>query len=1125
MFNREATVNEGMRGKGMAIDLTAIIVDHIVGYILDQSGVGEVIRGILRRDPQQRAFKRALMHAFGQFKQQHPEAAASLFDLHFFSKEGGPIIEQFLIRDGKPDPSQLALRWAKLLNIRQSERTVRVRELEHIAANFLNILNHSLKAEPDLKEINDSRVLEQTANSAMTLSVSFDAFLTAFLGKLNDNKFTSGTLHDYLHWLIERNLYLDPRGILQTQRSVQVKLEEIYISLRAQREETPGSVDRRLLGQELAELEANLTSSNLPTEEQEDLREHLLARYSNQLLSLTKNESETLELAEVVTRHDKLVILGDPGSGKTTLLRYLALQHAQAIQAGLIEVSSDLGSARFPILVRIADYAEYGLPKGKSLSDFLVDYFSMHECPGDGLADLLMTKLEEGNCFLLLDGLDEIVSADERRTVVHQVEEFIRRHDDKGNHFIITSRVAGYRSAPLGEPFAHYIVQEMDETQIRRFLERWCIAVEIAQTPQLTVETHESTARRELEGIIKAVHNSQGVHRLAANPLLLRILALIHRTGAQLPQKRIELYRITADTLARTWRMAQGISESALIKDEYLTPLLSKLAYWLHTNKPTGIATEREVYDILGEEWASLHDIEWDSEKPNLKIKEDVRTFLLAVREHTGLFVERAPRRYGFMHQTFEEYYAARYLVARSKMRARLIREHLHDSHWNEPILLALGFVGMESSIESNDLLETAILARGRDAQFFGFTPSLYEDHLSRDYLFALRCLGDGIPIRPPSIRRLLKRLADELLHLTGSARFWRYRQALYERLEHLSLSESATTLSQLLLDASKIADVEVRRRAAESLKKLGQKLPDELNSLSSMEQGVVNLARTVFTNSNQDADSLIPQLLSLGKSGQASTEETAILLRTIHKSSDPATRQAAVWSLGRLTPLPSEGINALLVALQDADAGIRYTAARSLHGESLTSPNVLKALLNTLKDTDFRVRQEVIGTLAQLGQANSEVILALQNMMYQDAEAAVCYTAALNLGRIGQVSPEVITISLQALQNAKSWSLRRDIALFLSEIDQADEAIIEALWQGLLDDDNEVRASCVESLAQLGRRFPSIATVIGGKFVQALEDPRFDKPDNIKKRSAHEYAFNGLWLMVVSGEVVAEEY
>src|SRR5262249_21190103 len=158
---------------------------------------------------------------------------------------------------------------------------------------------------------------------------------------------------------------------------------------------------------------------------------------------------------------------------------------------------------------------------------------------------------------------------------------FIRRHDDHSNRFIITSRIAGYRSAPLATPFAHYTVQEMDELQIRRFLQCWCIAIETAQTPDLSLEMRQAVAQREIDGIMQAVHAASGVRRLAANPLLLRTLALIHRTGAQLPQKRIELYKLAADTLARTWRTAQGVPESALVSELYLMRLLRVVAYWL----------------------------------------------------------------------------------------------------------------------------------------------------------------------------------------------------------------------------------------------------------------------------------------------------------------------------------------------------------------------------------------------------------------------------------------------------------------------------------------------------------------------------------------------------------------
>ena len=69
------------------------------------------------------------------------------------------------------------------------------------------------------------------------------------------------------------------------------------------------------------------------------------------------------------------------------------------------------------------------------------------------------------------------------------------------------------------------------------------------------------------------------------------------------------------------------------------------------------------------------------------------------------------------------------------------------------------------------------------------------------------------------------------------------------------------------------------------------------------------------------------------------------------------------------------------------------------------------------------------------------------------------------------------------------------------------------------MDEANYVRTACTEALAQLGRRFPGAAETIERKFLQAIEDPEFDKPDSTR-RSGHDYAYNGLWLLVVGGEL-----
>ena len=128
----------------------------------------------------------------------------------------------------------------------------------------------------------------------------------------------------------------------------------------------------------------------------------------------------------------------------------------------------------------------------------------------------------------------------------------------------------------------------------------------------------------------------------------------------------------------------------------------------------------------------------------------------------TGLFVERAPRRYGFMHLTFEEYYVARFIVARRQTTASLIRTHICDSRWEEPILLALGFVGLDYPEEAADLIEEAVLARNGSSGATGLVPSPYEHLLGRDFLFAVRCLADQVPVAASLMSELVTRMARE---------------------------------------------------------------------------------------------------------------------------------------------------------------------------------------------------------------------------------------------------------------------------------------------------------------------------------------------------------------------------
>ncbi len=1078
-------------------EILTSVVEAVFGDIINKGKdkLAILTMGRIEMDATKRAFRKALKQTYEDFQKQYPQESNDIFTLDFFKVEGHEILAQFLLRDAHPDPYELAELGLKSFNPSAQSKKMYVRQAEEATTAFLNLFTHHLKNQPELNELYNSKDFDSIAKD-----------IRAMNEKLGNGKATRGTKIDYLEWLIERNLYIDARGTFQTQRQVQVPLEQVYISLQAQEQRESPAFDFELRDEThkvVAQMELKRQGkqqNNTRAEEMEELWE------MEQVRSLKNRETpgKILELSEIVSQQPKIVILGDPGGEKTTLLRFLALKHARATLDKQADAESGLGKTHFPILLRISEYAEDGNWHKQSLTDFLAKVQAIHECPNNGLADLLETELENGSCLVLLDGLDEIVSADDRRGIVEKIEDFVRRHGQKNNRFIVTSRIAGYRIAPLSQPFQHYTVQEMNDGQIQSFLEHWCGTVEDVETPELSLQTRKANAQKEIDGIMNAVKNTPGVRRLAANPLLLRVLALIHKNGSTLPQKRIELYKLAADTLARTWRPAQGVPESALVKDEYLTPLLGELAYWMHEHKPSGIATEKEVYQILGKKWADLLDMDWDEDKPNVKIREEIGKFLVAVREHTGLFVERAPKRYGFMHLTFEEYYAARHLVASSKNRAVLIRKHLHNFRWEEPILLALGFVGLDYPREASDLIETAILARGEDAELLQLKSSKFEEVLRRDYLFAMRCLGDGIPCRPRLRDELLERFQLELLQEIPPAYISRYIDALVNILKNLRDPKVKEILEEALILALRTdSDRDVRSNAAWALEQLSSAPPEAIkvlyttlfhdpdDSVRSMAAHTINKHVAVSSEiiktlcsaliSDTDSSARCAAAQALRRLSIAPPEVVDTLHSTLlHDPSDDV-RCAAAQAIGQFSIAPPEVVDTLhSIFLHDPSDDVRCAAAYTLGELHATSHEAIVALSSTLlHDPSDDLRYAAAYTLGELHATSHEAIVALSSTLLHEPDDEICWAAAYALDKISIVSPEAIAALKATLLHNPSDYVRSTAARALGKLAPASPEIIEVLYTALQDANKDIRCNAALALGNLKHLTPKLTEIL----------------------------------------------
>jgi formylglycine-generating enzyme required for sulfatase activity/energy-coupling factor transporter ATP-binding protein EcfA2 len=486
----------------------------------------------------------------------------------------------------------------------------------------------------------------------------------------------------YLQHLVDAYQHLEFKGIIQFEKlPLRMSLEKVYVNLWAQPELPTGETlkeELRLAGRKIAADKEMLLDDEL---------------------ELMVERARPVQVEETLAEHPALVILGDPGSGKSTLLKHLALTAARNFSK----------EKRLPILLPLAAYA-HALQANSQLSlrDFLPEFYKgMQEFP-ENPAALFYDALANGKALVLLDGLDEVHDPGERSHVVHHVKNFYLNHRHNANQFVITSRIVGYREAPLeADGVFHLTLLDFSKEQISQFVENWCLTYEIAQsgdTPKAARDAEGEKAR-----LLKAILGNPGVEKLAANPLLLTILALIHRQGTELPNRRAELYELYLTTLIKTWNRARSLAGLSVgsMDDKETVKILAPLAYWMHANRPSGTARRAELEREIARHFTERRKLALED------AEREASRFLDDVRQYSGLLAERGPDAYGFVHLTFEEYLAARHIVFQGQVNEQksleLLCKHAYDPAWREVILLALGYLGLIANEEE----KTALFVRG----------------------------------------------------------------------------------------------------------------------------------------------------------------------------------------------------------------------------------------------------------------------------------------------------------------------------------------------------------------------------------------------------------------------------
>lgn len=514
-------------------------------------------------------------------------------------------------------------------------------------------------------------------------------------------------LERYLKYLSGAHTHLKLKGLSHGHVAT-IRLLDVYISLRAVAGE--GQKEERTLAvQPFAAEDTELTSSEA---------------VSTRFLDTSYYDAADRLLKKVSAEHllatqPRLSIIGEPGSGKTTLALHLTLR--------LCQQRLDSGQGAIPVFLRLSSLGQRALPRLDELGALCLP----EVLRGEISDDFLQQHIQAGACALCFDGLDEVTDPERRRQVAHWIDDLAAAYP--GNRFIVTSRILGYRQAPLHNGFHAYRLCDFDAEDVRGFINHWQAAVEPPFDNE-TAEDRRTRLERRTARLLEILREKPGIRALAANPLLLTIVLLVYNSRTRLPEERGRLYDECIDVLLEHLQKARldesergGFHPTQGLKLEQQRDLLKRIALWLHrrgTREAQVEALCRELLEIelpaIGMEGTQAVD------------------FLREVTERSGLLIERGGG-LGFSHLAFQEYLTALALVDNAAMDSAGVRHellaHAHHSWWREVIQLYAGAVADATEL-IRPLLHTS--------------PSRYEEPA----ILAGACLADARRVADVKLRQ-----------------------------------------------------------------------------------------------------------------------------------------------------------------------------------------------------------------------------------------------------------------------------------------------------------------------------------------------------------------------------------
>jgi hypothetical protein len=386
----------------------------------------------------------------------------------------------------------------------------------------------------------------------------------------------------------------------------------------------------------------------------------------------TPNELTIWDLLAKVKQdpvYSRMAILAWGGYGKTTLLKHITSTYAERRHRHY------KAPEFLPVLLPLRKWQK-AIATEQNLD--LPSLIEKHHIPSlpEG-TDLKLPpqwakkQLKSGKMLVMFDGFDE-VKPEWRRPVSTWLDE--QMTDYQKAVFILTSRPGGYKDyIAANRPSCKLFVKPFNANQRKKFVEQWYLAQERRDRPGRKTLTVKQIADSNAANLLQQFHQRPELEILAKNPLLLNIMANLHRSyaGQQLPQGRSELYQDICTLQLKDRPRYRGMD--MLVPFPESQQVLQKVALALVVQNQPNV--ERQALETQLS--THLQSLDFSNVAPSDFLNQIVDVCELIVKHDEN---------YEFAHLSFQGYLAAAEI--KTQKQEELLLNHWQDSWWKETILL-----------------------------------------------------------------------------------------------------------------------------------------------------------------------------------------------------------------------------------------------------------------------------------------------------------------------------------------------------------------------------------------------------------------------------------------------------